>query len=1470
MVSAWSLGDWFSWTCENELFDLGSSCAQRRLIDAVNLVFLLISALSFLISYFRREEPHGRRNRSWDSFIASLLCAVLSISCFSLSFWTLFGGSSGLFQLSWLVYFVRGIIWISLAFSIYIYSPKWLRTILLSWWITFSVLISVFNLEMLIRGSGFQILDLISWPVNLLLLFCAFKLVARTSLNKNLESDGLSSPLLLNRNERRTNSSKANLFSRLTFSWLNPLLRLGSSKPLALEDIPALDFDDEAFLAYQTFSRAWEFERKNRSITRNLVLKSLAKCFKKEMALVGFYALLKSVTVAASPLILYAFILFSNQEEKDLKFGFFLIICLSLLKFVDSISQRHWFFNSRRVGMRMRSAVMAAIFQKQLGLSSQGRRRHSTGEIVNYIAVDAYRLGEFPWWFHMAWSCPLQILLSIIVLIITVGVEGALPGLIPLIIFGFLNVPIAKIMQYYQAQFMLAQDERLRATSEVLNNMKIIKLQSWEDKFRRTVESLRDLEFKWLRDIQITKSYGSALYWMAPTVVSAVIFAGTAALKSAPLNASTIFTVLATLRVMSEPVRMLPEALSVLIQVKVSLDRIDVFLLEDEIKEENVQRNTLNNVNHSIEVHNGCFSWDLDAAIPALKNINLEIRKGQKIAVCGPVGAGKSSLIYAILGEIPKVSGSVNVFGTIAYVSQTSWIQSGTIQDNILFGKPMNKERYDMAIRCSALDKDIENFVHGDLTEIGQRGLNMSGGQKQRIQLARAVYSDADNYLLDDPFSAVDAHTAAILFHDYVMSALENKTVILVTHQVEFLAEADGILVIEDGEITQTGTYEELLTSGTAFEKLVNAHQSSLITLDSSFHENGRNKQKKVEDHLIVTALHSMKQNSENKVSSKGISAVQLTEDEEKEMGNVGLKPYKDYFQVSKGYLLLTLVVSTQFIFVGLQILSTYWMAFASQMNQISDSLLVGIYAVISILSCVFAHVRTLLVADLGLKASRSFFTALMDSVFCAPMSFFDSTPVGRILTRASSDLFTLDFDVPYSLVFFLSGFVELLSIIIIMATVTWQVLVVAFPVLILVAYLQKYYLSSARELVRINGTTKAPVMNYATESYLGVVTIRAFEMTERFFGNNLKLIDIDATLFFHTIAAMEWILIRVELLQNLTIITSTLFLVLVPQGSISPGFSGLCLSYALNLSSCQVFATRYYSYVENYIISVERIKQFMHIPPEPPAVIDDSRPPPSWPLDGRIDFQNLKIKYKPTAPFVLKGITCTFSAGNKIGVVGRTGSGKTTLISALFRLIDPAEGRILIDSIDICSIGLKDLRMKLSIIPQEPTLFRGSVRSNLDPLGVYTDHEIWEALERCQLKSIIRSLPAQLDSSVSDDGENWSAGQRQLFCLGRVLLRKNKVLVLDEATASIDSATDAILQRIIRLEFSTCTVITIAHRVPTVTDSDMVMVLSYGNVLEFEKPSKLMESSESAFAKLVAEYWANYRKGSSQSLANF
>ncbi|PAN23691.1 hypothetical protein PAHAL_4G110800 [Panicum hallii] len=1463
-----------SWACGR--LAVASPCVQRALIDCVNAALLVayVSALAAACVRRRRAGSAGRRSgtRGWwrrGLAVAVSACCVAAAVGYGVAGFR--DASSGDVAAAAAPYFARALFWIALAASLHVQPDRAAAAVAVLWWALPSLLVTVYNAEILIGGGALDAVEVLAWPVNLLLLLCALGLVLRRS-DGHRDGGGLSEPLIGPDGDKAAPTSelyRADLFRQLAFSWLNPLLRLGRSKALDLADIPFIAGEDTAQHASHKFAEAWsrhvnDKARGRRSVGSNSLALVLGKCFLGEILLTGFYAFLRTLAIAVAPLMLFAFVWYSNQQERDLRVGLALIGCLLLMKLVESLSQRHWFFDSRRTGMHVRSALMAVIFQKQLRLSSQGRKNHSTGEIVNYIAVDAYRLGDAISWLHMGWSSPLQLVFAVATLFWALKL-GALPGLVPLVIFGFLNVPFAKILQGYQSKFMVAQDERLRSTSETLNSMKIIKLQSWEEKFRNMIGSLRDGEFKWLRETQMKKAYGAVMYWMSPTVVSAVMYTATAILGSAPLNASTLFTVLATLRVMAEPVRFLPEILTMMIQYKVSLDRIERFLLEDEIREEDVKRVPSDNSDIRVQVQDGNFSWNANRADLSLRNVNLSISRGEKVAVCGPVGSGKSSLLYALLGEIPRISGSVEVFGSVAYVSQNSWIQSGTVRDNILFGKPFNTELYEKAIKSCALDKDIENFDHGDLTEIGQRGLNMSGGQKQRIQLARAVYNDADVYLLDDPFSAVDAHTAAVLFYDCVMTALAEKTVVLVTHQVEFLTETSRILVMEGGQVSQQGKYSELLESGTAFEKLVSAHQSSITALDTSASQQNQVQGQLVPDENIApSALQATRQASDIEVAAKGPSAtIQLTEEEEKGIGDLGWKPYKDYINVSQGAFQFSGMCTSQVLFTCFQIASTYWLAVAVQMDNISAALLVGAYSGLSIFSCCFAYFRSLFAATLGLKASKAFFSGLMDSVFKAPMSFFDSTPVGRILTRASSDLSILDFDIPYSMAFVTTGSIEVVTTVLVMGTVTWQVLVVAIPVTITMVYVQRYYVSSARELVRINGTTKAPVMNYASESILGVVTIRAFAATERFIHSNMELIDTDATLFFHTVAAQEWVLIRVEALQSLTIITAALFLVLVPPGAISPGFAGLCLSYALTLTAAQVFLTRFYSYLENYIISVERIKQYMHLPAEPPAIIPENRPPASWPQEGRIDLQDLKIRYRPNAPLVLKGITCTFAAGNKIGVVGRTGSGKSTLISSLFRLVDPAGGRILIDKLDICSIGLKDLRTKLSIIPQEPTLFRGTVRNNLDPLGLHSDQEIWEALEKCQLKAAISSTPALLDTVVSDDGDNWSSGQRQLFCLGRVLLRRNKILVLDEATASIDSATDAILQKVIRQQFSSCTVITIAHRVPTVTDSDRVLVLSYGKLLEYETPAKLLEDKQSAFAKLVAEYWANTKRNS-------
>ncbi|XP_045789104.1 ABC transporter C family member 8-like [Trifolium pratense] len=1450
-----SIGE-ISWICLKN-FDFNSLCSQRSLIDTINILFLCVYFISLIITIIRKTSTNESHRKFWIFLIVSICCGIISIAFFGIGLWNLIAKTDYSEKLNWLTCIIKGFIWSSFAVSLIVQRVKWIRILNSIWWLSSCVLVSVINIEILIKNHAIEALDIVQWLVHFLLLYCAFKNVGY--LGNNSVQEGLSEPLLGQKIEtNQTGLGHANFFSKLIFCWINSLISLGYSKPLGLEDIPSLVSEDESNMAYQKFVDAWEslVRERTKNNTKSLVLWSIVRIYLKENLLIAFYALIRTIAVVVSSLILYAFVSYSNRTEEDLKKGLSIVGFLIVTKVFESLSQRHWFFNSRRSGMKMRSALMVAVYRKQLKLSSSARTRHSAGEIVNYIAVDAYRMGEFPWWFHRTWTSALQLVLSIGVLFCVVG-NGSLPGLVPLLICGLLNVPFAKIMQKCQSQFMIAQDERLRSTSEILNSMKIIKLQSWEEKFKNLVESLRNKEFVWLSKAQILKATNSFLYWMSPTVVSAVVFLGCAVTGSAPLNAETIFTVIATLKNMGEPVRMIPEALSIMIQVKVSFDRLNIFFLDEELNNIDSERNLRQCLVNAVEIQDGNFIWDHESVSSTLKDVNLEIKRGLKIAVCGPVGAGKSSLLYAILGEIPKISGTVNVDGTLAYVSQSSWIQSGSVQDNILFGKPMDKTRYEKVIKACALDKDINDFSHGDVTEIGQRGINMSGGQKQRIQLARAVYNDADIYLLDDPFSAVDAHTTSILFNDCVMTALREKTVILVTHQVEFLSEVDTILIMEGGKVIQSGSYGNLLTAGTAFELLVSAHKDTITDLNQN-HEN------KGSENEVLT-----KNQSEGEISNiKGPIGTQLTQEEEKVIGNVGWKPFWDYINYSNGTFMLCLIILAQSGFLALQIASTFWLAIAIEIPKITNTTLIGVYALVSFSSSGLVYVRSYLSALLGLKASTAFFSSFTTAIFKAPMLFFDSTPVGRILTRASSDLSILDFDIPCSITFVASIAIEILVIICVMVSVTWQVLIVAVPAMVASIFIQQYYQATATQLIRINGITKAPVMNFAAETSLGVVTIRAFKMVDRFFENYLKLVDTDASLFFHSNVTMEWVVLRIEALQNLTVITLALLLILLPQGYVSPGLVGLSLSYAFTLTGNQINWTRWFSNLSNYIISVERIKQFIHIPAEPPAIVDNNRPPSSWPSTGKIDLQGLEIRYRPNAPLVLKGITCTFKEGSRVGVVGRTGSGKSTLISALFRLVEPSRGYILIDGMNICSMGLKDLRTRLSIIPQEPTLFKGSIRTNMDPLGLYSDDEIWKAVEKCQLKETISKLPSLLDSSVSDEGGNWSLGQRQLFCLGRVLLKRNRILVLDEATASIDSATDATLQRVIRQEFAECTVITVAHRVPTVIDSDMVMVLSYGKLVEYDEPSKLMDTN-SSFSKLVAEYWSSCRKNSFTNISS-
>ncbi|KAK8940102.1 ABC transporter C family member 10 [Platanthera guangdongensis] len=663
-------------------------------------------------------------------------------------------------------------------------------------------------------------------------------------------------------------------------------------------------------------------------------------------------------------------------------------MALFLAKVLESLSQRQWYFRTRRLGLQVRSMLSAAIYQKQLRLLNSAKLTHSSGEIINFVTVDAYRIGEFPYWFHQLWLTSLQLCLALLILYNAVGL-ATVAAMIAIVLTVLCNTPLAKLQHKFQTRLMAAQDERLKALSEALVNMKVLKLYAWETHFKEVIEGLREVECKWLNAFQLRRAYNSFLFWSSPVFVSAATFSTCYFLKI-PLNASNVFTFVATLRLVQDPVRQIPDVIGVLIQAKVAFVRIVKFLDAPEIQS---RRRSCMNHEKSILIKSASFSWDEDSLKPTLSNIDLEISTGEKVAICGEVGSGKSTLLAAVLGEIPKKEGMVQVSGKIAYVSQNAWIQTGTVRDNILFGSTMDEEKYHETLKRCSLLKDIEMLPYGDLTEIGERGVNLSGGQKQRVQLARALYQDADIYLLDDPFSAVDAHTASSLFNEYVMCALSSKTVLLVTHQVDFLSVFNSILLMADGEFISVASFHELLASRKEFQYLVNAHKNIVgpERLDQLIFDR-RNR----------TSISEISDNDrEEQPKMKNESGMdQLIKKEERESGNTGMKPYLQYLSQNKGFLFASLAALSHAIFVSGQISQNSWMAAKVQDLEVSMLQLIAVYLALGFGTIFFLLSRSIFVVVLGMKSSRSLFAQLLNSIFRAPISFFDSTPLGRILSR--------------------------------------------------------------------------------------------------------------------------------------------------------------------------------------------------------------------------------------------------------------------------------------------------------------------------------------------------------------------------------------------------------------------------------------------------------------------------------------
>uniref|UniRef100_A0A6I8P6M0 ABC-type glutathione-S-conjugate transporter n=2 Tax=Ornithorhynchus anatinus TaxID=9258 RepID=A0A6I8P6M0_ORNAN len=807
------------------------------------------------------------------------------------------------------------------------------------------------------------------------------------------------------------------------------------------------------------------------------------------------------------------------------------------------------------------------------------------------------------------------------------------------------------------------------------------------------------------------------------------------------------------------------------------------------------------------------------------------------------------------LFDLPVVISAV-VQGSVAYVSQQAWIQNSTLQDNILFGSVMEQQYYEKVLEACALLPDLEQLPHGDQTEIGERGVNISGGQKQRVSLARAVYSGADIYLLDDPLSAVDVHVGKHLFEKIIGSSglLKGKTRILVTHNLTLLPQMDLILVMERGRVTQTGTYLELLSKPQNFTKLLqvfSADRKEDVSMKIHASEGIRqiNSQTTLKDQFLV-----------QKGSSTSDQGKQFTTKKEPvPTGGVKFSIIIKYLQAF-GWLWVWLSVATYLCQNAVGIGQNLWLStWTKETKEIEDftewkqlrNKNLGVYGILGITQGLLVCSSAFMLTRGAFAASRTLHQQMLGNVLRLPLCFFETNPVGQVINRFTKDIFIVDVRFHYYLRTWLNCTLDVAGTILVIVGALPFFILVVIPLIFLYFTIQRYYIASSRQIRRLAGASRSPVISHFSETLAGVSTIRAFGHQQRFISHSRDVVNENLVCLYNNVISNRWLSVRLEFLGNMMVLSAAM-LAMMAGDKMDSATVGLTISYALNITQSLNFWVRKACEIETNAVCIERVCEYAKMDKEAPWIMP-RRPPPQWPTKGVVEFVGFQARYRSDLSLALQDVSFQTHSGEKVGIVGRTGAGKSTLTNCLFRIVERAGGKIVIDGIDISTIGLHDLRGQLNIIPQDPVLFSGTIQMNLDPLEKYSDSDLWEALELCHLKDFVQALPKKLSHEIVEGGENLSVGQRQLICLARALLRKTKILILDEATASIDFEMDNLVQSTIRKEFVDCTVLTIAHRLHTIMDSQRVLVLESGKIVEFDTPHALMQR-RGVFSKMVTE----------------
>ncbi|XP_054164141.1 multidrug resistance-associated protein 1-like [Oppia nitens] len=1310
----------------------------------------------------------------------------------------------------------------------------------------------------------------------------------------------------LNTIQKKTSPEKyVSFISQMTFNWFNSMVIKGRNRTLTTNDLWDLDVHNLSNYIINKFNKIWLpllnkkklFENEMKSKTKNHIklIGPLLKTFWLQMFFVSLIKLMASSLVFISPLVLDSLLSFMNPNNTEPYWrGYFYALIMFVALMIESILNNQYEYQNNLLAMRIRATIISVIYNKTLKLSSCGRKSFTSGEIVNLMSVDCQRVIDFFLMVNFVWSAPLQITIVLILLWQQLGI-ATLAGLAFLVILLPFNSYMANIVRSFQSQQMKFKDQRVKLMSEILNGIKVLKLYAWEQSFMDRLLKIRENEVKSLNKAAIyqgaiTFSFVSAHFFVGLVSFGTYVFIS----PDNILNPNKAFVSLSLFNLMRLPLGYIPVLLSMSALYLVSLNRIDDFLNADEIDENSVFRE--NNANIPIIINSATFSWSKDCS-PLLKDLSLFVKPKQLVAIVGQVGAGKSSLLSAILGEMEILKGTVGVSGKIAYVSQEAWIQNKTIKQNILFNETVNERFYNKVLESCDLTNDLKVLMAGDMTEIGEKGINLSGGQKQRVSLARALYSNADIYLLDDPLSAVDTHVGRHLFNKAIgpKGMLKNKIRILVTHRISILPQVDQIVVLKNGTISECGTFDELIAKNGYFAEFITEYlmqesdsdpenedktvikklkQQMQPLIDSSIEESIRQSisgstnslnntrrliTRKSSSILSVKSSKYGKQEESIQINSKSKIGC-LIDNEKAETGSVKLQVYKNYIKLI-GYAFSAVIIISSIISNVSQVLAGLWLnewsndaLNSSNYNNTNlRNIRLGVYAGIGILDAVFNLIANISVSLGCINASKLLHNIMLKRIIKAPMHFFDTTPNGRIMNRFSRDLDTADVSLVFNLRMTILQFFRIIVTFVMISLETPLVLAVVFPISVIYYLIQQFFIPTSRQLKRIDSITRSPIYSHFSETVNGSSSIRAYGVTEKFIQESNRRVDDNHICYYSSFTASRWLSIRLEFLGYCIVLMSTLFAV-ISRHNLSPGIAGLAISYSLNLTGILGMFVRSATEMESNIVSIERSIEYTETPIEAEWFNEYAKLENNWPENGNIVFSNYSTKYRDGLDMVLNKICIKIKHKEKIGIVGRTGAGKSSLTLALFRLIEPVEGTIFIDNVDIRKLGLYDLRSRITIIPQDPALFTGTLRLNLDPFNQYSDNEIWRALESAHLKTFVDSLDKGLSYQISEGGENLSVGQKQLVCLARALLRRTKILVLDEATAAIDMETDSLIQETIRKEFESSTIVTIAHRLNTIIDYDRVLVMDKGSVAEFDSPNNLLANSSSIFYSMAKE----------------